>query len=41
MEKDELDLMDENILEEGLKNIKLEIENKCEGILFLIRFFIF
>lgn len=41
MEKDELDLIDENTLEEDLKNVKLEIENKCEGISIFIRFFIF
>jgi hypothetical protein len=32
MEKDELDNIEENTLEADFKNLKIEIENKCEGI---------
>ena len=32
MEKDEFDNIEENTLEEDLKNLKIEIENKNESI---------
>jgi hypothetical protein len=41
MEKDDFDTTEENTIEEDLKNLKIEIENKCEGTIIFIRYIIF
>jgi hypothetical protein len=38
MEKDDLDIVEENTIEEDLKNLKIEIENKCEGNIIFTRY---